>query len=108
MNKNDSLEVIENHFTSESIDAPSKSTQQFNRTMKIMFACLMSFCVFSMRPSAALAAVAGEAAKVATMSATKKIWLDIFCGAAASIIAVNFVHPIDIIKVRLQTQDKDD
>lgn len=107
MNKNDSLEVIENHFSPESIDAPLKSTQQFNWT-RIMFACLMSFGIFSLRPSAALAAVAGEAAKIATMSATKKIWLDIFCGAAASIIAVNFVHPIDIIKVRLQTQDKDD
>jgi len=72
-----------------------------------MAAVLLSFCVISMRPSAALAAVVGGSAKIAAMSASKKMFLDIFCGGAASVIAVNFVHPIDIVKVRLQTQDKD-
>ena len=67
----------------------------------------MSFFVISMRPSIALAAVAGESAKLAAMSGSTKLFLDIFCGGAASVIAVNFVHPIDIIKIRLQTQDKD-
>ena len=76
---------------------------QFNKAMKIMAACLLSFFVVSLKPSAALAAIAGESAKVAAMSATKKMWLDILCGGGASIIAVNFVHPIDIIKVRMQT-----
>jgi len=69
--------------------------------MKVMAAVLLSFYTLSMRPSNVLASVSALGAPLALTSATTKMFLDIFCGGAASVIAVNFVHPIDIVKIRL-------
>ena len=63
----------------------------------------MSFTAFNFVPKLGLF-LAGGSLRAGTMSSTTKMLLDIFCAGAASVCAVNFVHPIDFVKIRVQTQ----
>ena len=70
-----------------------------------MAACVFSFAAFSLTPKLAMFLVGGS--RVGSMSGTTKILLDVFCAGAASVATVNFVHPIDVVKIRYQTQSEE-
>ena len=78
-------------------------TYKTRKYLKIMGAVLLSFSLFSQIPKLAMF-LAGGSLRAGPMSATTKMVLDVFCSGAASVAAVNFVHPIDFVKIRLQTQ----
>ena len=77
-----------------------KSKFNSREYLKIMGAVLLSFTTISVIPKLALY-LAGGSLKAGAMSGTTKMILDVFCAGAASVVAVNFVHPIDFVKIRL-------
>lgn len=68
-----------------------------------MGAVLLSFTTFSLIPKLALFLAGGSLHTGGAMSRSTQMLLDVFCAGAASVAAVNFVHPIDFVKIRLQT-----
>lgn len=51
-------------------------------------------------PSAAFAATGASVAP----SAMTKLLKNIFCAGAAAVFTVTFIHPIDVVKTRIQVQ----
>ena len=68
-----------------------------------MGAVLLSFTTFSLIPKLTMFLAGGSLRSAGAMSSSTKMLLDVFCAGAASVAAVNFVHPIDFVKIRLQT-----
>jgi hypothetical protein len=86
------------------MDDQMSSKVNSRKYLKIMGAVLLSFSTFSLIPKLALYLGGGS---LGVMSGTTKMMLDVFCAGAASVAAVNFVHPIDFVKIRIQTQSQD-
>ena len=56
---------------------------------------------------AASKALAVEVATgVVTQSATTKLLKSVFCAGAAAVFTVSFIHPIDVVKTRMQVAKK--
>jgi len=53
-------------------------------------------------PTPAFAATAAAIAPAAANSAMTKLLKNVFCAGAAAVFTVTFIHPIDVVKTRIQ------
>ena len=79
------------------IEKPLIIQNHFDRVKSIDFKKLIFFLLL-LSPQLAFASTG-----VMPSSSSRSLLKYCFCGGAASVFACNFVHPLEILKVRLQT-----